>query len=354
MANQIRNKENYEVKLWAYAIGQYGETGGTRNDGLLLQIINGGSNIPFIITDDNLKVLGSNLVSERILDHPERLRQRIEQYSRQNVPIEIRSSWGGRTRYIYYGNSRLQRTLIYFPIVQLVVIAIFITLALIAFRSSKEDEQNKVWIGLAKETAHQLGTPISSLLGWVEYLREREVEESVTSEMDKDLTRLMKVADRFSKIGAEAILIQQVVNEIVGGSVMYFRSRIPRNVTLEYNGLASAPIKTMLNVALFEWVVENVLKNALDALQGKGTISVALFTTDDWVNIDFRDTGKGIAKSNWKKIFEPGYTTKTRGWGLGLSLARRIIEETHRGKIFVLSSEVGKGTTIRISLRQAE
>jgi signal transduction histidine kinase len=222
----------------------------------------------------------------------------------------------------------------------------------ITFRSTKQDEQNRVWIGLAKETAHQLGTPTSSLLGWIEYLRAQGVDPEAVNEMQKDLTHLMKIVDRFSKIGAETTLAPANVNEVVGESVMYFRKRIPRNVTLDYNGLAIAPVQANLNVALFEWVVENLMKNALDALQGHGSIDVCIGSDEKRVWIDVKDTGKGIAKNNWKRIFEPGFTTKTRGWGLGLSLSRRIIEEYHSGRIAVTDSEIGRGTTIRITLKR--
>lgn len=226
---------------------------------------------------------------------------------------------------------------------QLGVIFFFIFIGYIAFRSSKQDEQNRVWIGLAKETAHQLGTPTSSLLGWIEYLRSQPVDQEAVEEMNKDLTHLLKIVDRFSKIGSETVLQKATVNEVVGEAVMYFRKRIPRNVTLDYNGLAIAPIEANINPALFEWVVENLMKNALDALQGHGSIDVRLSMDDQNVMIDVKDTGKGIPKSNWKRIFEPGFTTKTRGWGLGLSLSRRIIEEYHNGKIAVVESEPGQG-----------
>ena len=235
---------------------------------------------------------------------------------------------------------------------QLLVITAFILLGFVAFRSAKHDEQNRVWIGLAKETAHQLGTPTSSLLGWVEYLRAQEVDPDAVNEMQKDLAHLMKIVDRFSKIGSETPLTPANINEVVGESVMYFRKRIPRNVTLDYNGLAIAPVRASINTALFEWVVENLMKNSLDALQGHGAIDVHISSDDKHVMVDVKDTGKGIPKGNWKRIFEPGFTTKTRGWGLGLSLSRRIVEEYHDGRIAVVDSEIGKGTTIRITLKR--
>ena len=232
------------------------------------------------------------------------------------------------------------------------VIIVFVLFGYIALRSTKQDEQNRVWIGLAKETAHQLGTPTSSLLGWLEYLRTQNIDPTAIAEMNKDIIRLTKVVDRFSKIGAATSLSEGVINEIVGNSVIYFRTRVPKNVTISYNGLAMAQQKAMINEALFEWVIENLLKNAMDALSGKGTIDVKLSNDDNWIYIDVKDTGKGIAKGNFKRIFEPGFTTKTRGWGLGLSLSKRIIEGYHSGKIFVLDSEINKGTTIRIALKK--
>ena len=350
MARQLREKENYEVRLWALSIEKLGQFGA--DDPLSSYIMDSRNNIPFIRTNDKYEVLSSNLIPDRILYHPDLLSRKLAQLARENPPLEI-NAWNGARFYMFYGNSKLQKALMVFPFVQVFVIFIFIGFGLLTFRSSQEDEQNKVWIGLAKETAHQLGTPISSLLGWLEYLKVQEIDPAVIEEMNKDLTRLMKVADRFSKIGSETVLSSANVNEAVGNSVMYFRTRVPRNVTLSYNGLAIAPVQAMMNVALFEWVVENLLKNALDALQGQGEIDVRISDDIDWVYVDVRDTGKGIPKSNFKRIFDPGFTTKTRGWGLGLSLSRRIIEEYHKGRIFVVDSELGKGTTIRIALKRS-
>jgi signal transduction histidine kinase len=275
-----------------------------------------------------------------------------EEYTPRVVAVKSRWQLNAKKYIIFYGQSQLLKALYYFPYVQILIVFIFLIFTYIALQSAKRDEQNQVWIGLAKETAHQLGTPISSLLGWVEYLRSQEVEESVIDEMQKDLTHLTTIVDRFSKIGSETILSPNNVNEVVGATVMYFRKRIPRNVTLSYNGLAMAPVKANINVALFEWVIENLLKNSLDAMQGKGEIDVRMSSTEKSVIIDVSDTGKGIAKGNWKRIFEPGFTTKTRGWGLGLSLSRRIVKDYHHGKIFVARSEMGQGTTFRIILKR--
>ena len=355
MAQRLREKEQHDVALWAHAMERVNRDvmGGSLNDPLVQDIMSNGNNIPFIITDENLQVLQSHLVPESILEHPDRLRRRIDRFTEENTPLPIRFLWSAdHYHIIFYGRSNLLKSLYYYPYVQILVITVFVLLGYIAFRSSKQDEQNRVWIGLAKETAHQLGTPTSSLLGWIEYLRTQAVDPSAVDEMNKDLTHLMKIVDRFSKIGSETTLTPANINEIVGDAVMYFRKRIPRNVTLDYNGLAIAPVQANVNAALFEWVVENLMKNSLDALQGHGTIEVRIASNDKQVMIDVRDTGKGIPKSNWKRIFEPGFTTKTRGWGLGLSLSRRIVEDYHAGRIAVVDSEPGKGTTIRITLKR--
>ncbi|MDR2885802.1 MAG: HAMP domain-containing histidine kinase [Rikenellaceae bacterium] len=347
MAHMLRIKEKNEVSLWAHAMGRFGEF--DQRDPLVALIISNNNNIPFIITDANLRVESYHLIPDRVINHPDLCRRKIEQLSALNRPMEI-PRWDGQTYYLFYGSSRLLNLLLYFPLGQLMVIAVFVIFGYITFRSTKHDEQNRVWIGLAKETAHQLGTPTSSLLGWIEYLRSQPVDRKAVDEMASDLRRLMKVVDRFSKIGSETILSPMNVNELVGNTVLYFRSRIPRNVTLSYNGLAKAPMKADVNEALFEWVVENLLKNALDALQGRGGVDVRISDDTEHIYIDVTDTGKGIAKANFKRVFEPGFTTKTRGWGLGLSLSRRIVEDYHQGKIGVLNSEPGKGTTMRITL----
>ena len=355
LADLLRQKEHNDVKLWVAAMERVSRDafGNYLVDPLISHILSSQNNIPFIITDENLEHIMSNRIPSEVLSDPERYRNKLDELTEENTPHRVRLMWSsGHYHMIFYGKSQLLRALYYFPYVQWLIIFIFIIFTYIALQSTKQDEQNRVWIGLAKETAHQLGTPISSLLGWVEYLRSQEVDSTAIDEMNKDLVHLMKIVDRFSKIGSETHLTPNNVNEVVGESVMYFRKRIPRKVTISYNGLAMAPVKANLNVALFEWVVENLMKNALDAMQGHGELDVNVSSNDKLVIIDVSDTGKGIAKGNWKRIFEPGYTTKTRGWGLGLSLSRRIVEDYHHGKIFVARSEVGHGTTFRITLKR--
>ena len=355
LADVLRQKEQHDVELWVAAMERVSREafGNYLVDPLISHIVSTQNNIPFIITDENLNLVMSNRIDEEVLKDPERFRQKLDELTEENTPRTVRIRWTtGHSHIIFYGRSQLLTALYYFPYVQWLIIAIFLLFTYIALQSTKQDEQNRVWIGLAKETAHQLGTPISSLLGWVEYLRSMEVDPTAVDEMNKDLQHLMKIVDRFSKIGSETVLTANNVNEVVGETVLYFRKRVPRNVSLSYNGLAMAPVKANLNVALFEWVIENLMKNALDAMQGQGELDVRVWSEKDRVYIDVSDTGKGIAKGNWSRIFEPGFTTKTRGWGLGLSLSRRIVEDYHHGKIAVAKSEVGRGTTFRITLKR--
>lgn len=358
LARILREKEQNDVKLWVAAMERVSSDvdGNAMIDPLISHIVSTHNNIPFIITDEDLNLVVSNRIPDEILSDAELYRAKINELTEEYTPrvVTVKNVWQLKSKdyIIFYGQSQLLKALYYFPYVQILIIIIFLIFTYIALQSTKRDEQNQVWIGLAKETAHQLGTPISSLLGWVEYLRDVQVDESVVGEMQKDLTHLTTIVDRFSKIGSETILSPSNVNEVVGASVMYFRSRIPRNVNLSYNGLAMAPVKANLNAALFEWVIENLLKNSLDAMQGKGEIDVNISHNTKSVIIDVSDTGKGIPKGSWKRIFSPGYTTKTRGWGLGLSLSRRIVQDYHHGKIFVAKSEIGQGTTFRIILKR--
>ena len=359
---QLRQDERNAVEMWEDILRSTNIGGQMVYNPELLHELAEHTNVPLIIADERLNVWVTNL-SDEIVGNPELLRREIMLMSQNNRPISVTYGVMNKTVVtIYYGmtdyenlvSSEHSRALEFFPYMQLIIIIIFAIFAYIAFASKKQSEHNRVWVGLAKETAHQLGTPTSSLLGWIEYLRSQPVDQQAVDEMGKDLAHLMKIVDRFSKIGSETQLSPANINEVVGDTVMYFRRRVPRNVTLTYNGLAMAPIRVSINAALFEWVIENLMKNSLDALQGQGTIEVVVGESGNTVFVEVSDTGKGIAKSNWTRIFEPGFTTKTRGWGLGLSLSRRIIEEYHAGKIAVVRSEMGKGTTIRVTLERKE
>ena len=356
MAEALHRKEKHDVELWAAAMERVNRDamGDYINDPLVTSIINNRNNIPFVITDENLRVISSHLIPSEVINSPERLHRVLDRMAKDNTPIVVRFWWtSAHNHIIFYGHSLTLQTLYIFPYIQIVIIVVFVLVVFVAFRSMKQGEQSRIWVGLAKETAHQLGTPTSSLLGWIEYLREQPVDQMAVEEMNKDLTHLMKIVDRFSKIGSETPLSVESLNEVVGDSVMYFRKRIPRNVTLEYNGFDTEEVRAKANPTLFEWVIENLMKNALDALQGHGTIAVRVGQDSKSAWVEVADTGKGIPKSKWKRIFEPGYTTKTRGWGLGLSLSRRIIEEYHKGKIAVVESKIDQGTTIRITLKKA-
>lgn len=357
---QLRRNERNAVEMWEDILRSTNIGGQMVYNHELLYKLAEHTNVPLIIADERLNVWVTNLPSE-VVNNPQLLRAEIMRMSKTNKPLSVAYGMMRQTVLtIYYGttdyeglvSSAHSKALALFPYIQLVIIFIFAAFAYIAFSSTKQNEQNRVWVGLAKETAHQLGTPTSSLLGWLEYLRSQPVDQMAVDEMSKDLAHLMKIVDRFSKIGSETQLTKMNINEVVGDTVMYFRRRIPRNVTINYNGLAMAPISVDINAALFEWVIENLLKNALDAIQGNGTIDVEVGENERTVYVDVSDTGRGIAKGNWTRIFEPGYTTKTRGWGLGLSLSRRIIEEYHSGKIAVVRSELGHGTTIRVTLKR--
>ncbi len=355
MAEALHRKEKLDVELWAAAMERVNRDamGDYINDPLVSTIINNRNNIPFVITDENLRVISHHLIPPGVVESPERLHRVLDRMAEDNTPIVVKFWWtDAHNHIIFYGHSLTLDLLYIFPYIQIFIIVIFVLVVFMAFHSMKRGEQSRVWVGLAKETAHQLGTPTSSLLGWIEYLREQPVDQMAVDEMQKDLSHLMKIVDRFSKIGSETPLQVESLNEVVGNSVMYFRKRIPRNVTLEYNGFAIDTVKAKINVTLFEWVVENLMKNALDALQGHGAISVTIGSDKRHAWVEVTDTGKGVHKSKWKRVFEPGYTTKTRGWGLGLSLSRRIVEEYHKGKIAIVHSELGKGTTFRITLKK--
>ena len=276
-------------------------------------------------------------------------KNKAKEFMAKNPPILMDGD--GTTYYMYYDDSDLLKRLIMFPYVQLSVVIIFILLSFLALLSVKKAEQNKVWVGLSKETAHQLGTPISSLIAWVEYLKTKEVDTAYLKEMEKDVKRLETIADRFSKIGSNPDLLPLNINDAIKSSCEYMSNRISSKVKLNIES-SKEPTLVLMNESLFSWVIENLTKNAVDAMEGQGAIDYSIINSTKKVYIDITDTGKGISKSRFKTIFNPGYTTKTRGWGLGLSLVRRIIESYPGGKIYVKSSELGKGTTFRIELRK--
>jgi nitrogen fixation/metabolism regulation signal transduction histidine kinase len=280
------------------------------------------------------------------------LRQELEEMKMQNPPI-INHLTDDLQQYVYYKDSILLTQLFYYPYIQLAIILIFILIAYYAFNSTKKAEQDHVWLGMSKETAHQLGTPITSLMAWVELLKEeRNSDPTVIEEIQKDISRLEMIADRFSKIGSNPKLQEINISEQIQKSVDYIKLRVSDKITFVSNLEQYRDFIFFINPPLFDWVIENIFKNAVDAMDGKGQIKIDLIDANQFIYIDISDTGKGIPKNKQKTIFNPGFTTKKRGWGLGLSLAKRIIEEYHKGKIFVKKSELNKGTTIRIAIKK--
>lgn len=310
--------------------------------------------IPIIETDEKNNPSGVfiNLDSTKVADS-NYLRRMVQKFGNINPPVQvvITDSPLVYNKY-YYGESALQKEVRYYPLVQLVVVGLFIIVIILTLRSSYRSVQNQVWAGMAKETAHQLGTPVSSLEGWVEMLKEKDSHEPIVQELSKDVDRLRLVSDRFGKIGSTPQLEEtDVVHQIVN-MVEYIRKRAPGKIGFAVNTHGKGRVLAMISPPLFDWVIENLLKNALDAMEGKGSITVDIKEEKEAVHIDVTDTGKGIAAKNIARVFKPGFTTKKRGWGLGLSLSRRIINQYHKGDIYVKHSEAGKGTTFRIVLKK--
>lgn len=316
------------------------------------EIVINAASVPVIVTDSTkVQIMEFGNLDPKKVQDSLYLSQTLEQMADDNEPIEIQLADQGK-RYIFYQDSALLKQLMFFPYFQLSIIAVFLFIAYVLFSSARNSEQNQVWVGLAKETAHQLGTPISSMIGWIELLRLEGYEGEAIPELQKDVDRLHKITDRFSKIGSEPRLRKQNIVEVVYDSVNYIRSRASSKVKYNIKKPRHEEIDVPINLHLFEWVIENVCKNAIDAVAGEGIIDLDIQEEESLVIIDISDNGKGIPKSKFKTIFNPGYTSKKRGWGLGLSLAKRIIKDYHKGKIFVKNSVINKGTTFRIILRK--
>ena len=313
--------------------------------------------IPIIETDekDNPSGVYVNLDSIKVALDTGYLRKMIQKFGGLNKPVivEITPDPVTYNKY-YYGESQLQNEVRYYPLIQLVIVGLFIIVTLITLRSSYRSVQNQVWAGMAKETAHQLGTPVSSLEGWVEMMKEKPENKAIVQELGKDVSRLRLVSDRFGKIGSKPQLEEIDIVKQVSDMVDYIRKRSPGSVSFVVNTDGRSSIKAMVSAPLFDWVIENLLKNGLDAMEGKGYIRVDIKDEKKSVVIDVTDSGKGIASQNLLKVFKPGFTTKKRGWGLGLSLSKRIIAQYHKGEIFVKQSELGKGTTFRIVLGKVD
>jgi signal transduction histidine kinase len=311
--------------------------------------------IPIIETDEKNNPTGLyiNLDSSKVANDTNYLRKKVQKFEKINTPVQVEITADPVTyNKYYYGESALQNEIRYYPIVQLFIVGLFIIVIILALRSSYRSVQNQVWAGMAKETAHQLGTPVSSLEGWVEMLKEQSGNEQIVQELGKDVDRLRLVSDRFGKIGSIPQLEETDLVKQINTMVEYIRKRAPGKINFSVNTYGQDSVRAMISAPLFDWVIENLLKNALDAMEGKGSITIDIKNEKNSVYIDVTDTGKGIAAKNIPKVFKPGFTTKKRGWGLGLSLSRRIINQYHKGEIFVKNSELGKGTTFRIVLKK--
>jgi signal transduction histidine kinase len=353
LSKKIASEEKQKIEQWVEAVKEVNNSL-TNQTFLSAKILTENSrDIPMIAVTEKDSILDHyNLDSSRVKDDSKYLAQKLKEFKSLNAPVIWENPFdSSQNNKLYYGESALQKQIRYFPIIQLGVVALFILVTLIAVTTRNKSTQNQVWAGMAKETAHQLGTPLSSLQGWVEMLKEMEGNEKIALEMGKDVDRLKLVSDRFGKIGSTPQLeltdILSQVTEMVG----YIKRRAPEKVVFKTQ-YSENEIPAMINAPLFDWVIENLLKNALDAMEGKGTISVDVKNETTQVLIDITDTGKGISSKNIGNVFKPGFTTKKRGWGLGLSLSKRIIEQYHKGILFVKQSEPGKGTTFRIVLKK--
>ena len=354
LTSDLKKEELNKMQVWAEAMRSLNSADENTDLNLVLAVLSGNDIIPVVVLDskgainnhrnieipegrDSLTVLLSMVSSMRANDHIIRIDMDGDDYFE-----------------VCYDDSLLLQRLSYYPYVQLLVVLLFFLICLVAIVSSKRAEQNKVWVGLSKETAHQLGTPISSLMAWSEVLREKYPDDELLHEMGKDINRLQTVAERFSKIGSQPTLEQHEVLPVVQAAMDYMRARTSNKITYALHAEGTEHYQTMLCVPLFEWVIENICKNAIDSMEGKGAITINIQHADNKLYIDITDTGKGIDRRNFKRIFQPGYTSKKRGWGLGLSLGKRIIENYHRGKLFVKQSQLGVGTTFRIVLEQSK
>ena len=349
LVDDLRREERIKVNIWANATKQTTDIDNLDEDiSFVFEVINHNKTIPVILVDDNGSILYHKNFPSKKANNIDYLKSQLEIMKESHEPIVFEYADGKHNK-IYYKDSILLTRLKIFPYVILVVISLFIVTGYFAFSNSRKSEQNKVWAGMARETAHQIGTPLSSLMGWVTLLHDQGGNEEVVSEMNKDISRLQIITERFSKIGSQPELKNQDVNTIVQRSFYYMKDRSSSKINFKLD-VSDHDIFSFLNTQLFGWVIENIMRNAIDALQGKGEIKVEVKDHSKNVIIDISDNGKGIKSSQLKTVFEPGYTTKIRGWGLGLSLVKRIIEDYHKGQVYILHSELGKGSTFRISL----
>ncbi len=354
LVRTLQREETKKIKQYAEALKLQLTIDEENQDAFnfIKDIIKNNETIPVIYTDDKGNLIDFvNIDPEKIKD-PAYFKEKLEDMKATHTPIVI--EFEGMKNYIYYETSTILNLLSIYPYVQLIIISLFIFVSYLAFNSSRKSEQNRIWVGMAKETAHQLGTPVSSIMAWIDYIKEAPPgsdNTEVLNELSNDVRRLELIVDRFSKIGSAPVLTEQYIYDILERALDYLEKRVSKQVNFSIVTVNES-LMVYVNVSLFDWVVENICKNAIDAMDGKGNIFVDIKEDTKYIIIDIKDTGKGIASNKLKTVFNPGFTTKKRGWGLGLSLSKRIIESYHGGKVFVKESEVNKGTTFRIMLKK--
>ena len=353
LSQRIQEEETKKVATWVEANRELLQASPDANLNLAVEIVTTNTTIPLILTNEFGEIKDSrNLDTAKIASHPKYLQEQLNIFKKKHPPFIMEVDAKLKIyNYIYYGDSLILKQVRYYPYIQLLVVTLFIGVVLFALSSTNRATQNLVWVGLAKETAHQLGTPLSSIEAWLEILKDNPDNTNMVTELGKDVDRLKLITDRFSKIGSVPKLEEKNLVEQIQHMVIYIRKRAPQKVQFTVH-TRDTEIPAMISPPLFDWVVENLLKNALDAMEGKGAIDIYIESHPADIIVDIADTGKGIPKAYYEKVFKPGFSTKKRGWGLGLSLAKRIIEDYHKGRLYVKSSELTKGTTFRILLRK--
>ncbi len=349
--NQLKENERHKMSIWAGAFEEFQQVDITNKDWnskLVLNILQSNTTTPMILYTHKENTYSANNLSNEVLNDPEKRQVLIKQFSSEFNPIEIRYN-NELLQTIYYGNSPAIMKIKYYPLVLLIILLLFFLALVFFYNTSKSAEQNKLWVGMAKETAHQIGTPLSSLVGWAELLKAHDIPKNYIDEIENDINRLKKITDRFSKIGSAPTLVPMDIVALTKETCDYLKSRSSNLIEFEID-LPQRAIQVPLNAELFSWTLENLVKNGVDAMRGQGTIAIQLSVQNKRVLLHITDNGKGIPKKYFNKIFRPGFTTKKRGWGLGLSLARRIIEDYHQGKIRVLKSVKDQGSTLEINL----
>ena len=349
IARQLADEEHKKMELWAEATRQFILADEDQDISFLLQVMEGNNTIPVYMVDADYNLLLSRNVQEPKRNVDRFYKDKIAHLRETQEPIEVHIS-DDIIQYIYFEDSNLLKRLHYFPYIQISVILAFVAIAIITLIIAQRSEQNSLWAGLSKETAHQLGTPISSLNAWNELLKAKYPDDQLLPQMDEDIHRLQTIAERFSKVGSQPELKTCEIYPVIQHAVDYLRTRTSQKVNYHLSANDAEHVQVSVCVPLFEWVIENLCKNAIDAMEGKGDITISLQQDNKKLHIDITDTGKGIERRRYNTIFRPGFTTKTRGWGLGLSLSRRIIQNFHHGKLFVRQSQIGVGTTFRITL----